>query len=194
MLEERTGVMGSLRSVRGPKVRKGWHAHRRIPTNQFRAPENIAEQDHSRLSWSYLQHASITWYTDFDGTTLGAGTERLKLPAFEQEKQIEELDVFPLEYHPNVGEVKRSLLKRGELFHNFCGTHDCEYEAIAIREQLGEYYQAPTQFLKTPVTGRVKIDTKSFNMFNPLFAIEVNHFHSRSTSVNLSGNTYEAKL
>jgi hypothetical protein len=44
------------------------------------------------------------------------------------------------------------------------------------------------------VKGRVKVDNKSFSMFNPYFAVHVDHFVSQSTSGHLSGNTVEVKL
>jgi hypothetical protein len=93
-----------------------------------------------------------TWYTDSDGTKLGARVKYFKIPTFDQEIQIEELEVFPLKYHPSVGEVRQSLFDRGQSFQTLCGTHNREYEAIAIQERLSTHPSFPNEFVKIHVS------------------------------------------
>ena len=46
-------------------------------------------------------------------------------------KPLNELEMFPLEYHPQRDSIKRNILQRGEKYVSLRGIHHCSYEGLA---------------------------------------------------------------
>lgn len=65
-------------------------------------------QDNKRMLWC-LRFA----YTNFDTVQFGATSAMVTYPQFNDVKQILDLPVFPLKYHPDQDKIYQALLKRG---------------------------------------------------------------------------------
>lgn len=57
---------------------------------------------------------------DWDGMTFKRRAVDLKIPNFENAKPITSLDFFPLDYYPDLDDLKRRLLDRGAKYKQFC--------------------------------------------------------------------------
>lgn len=60
---------------------------------------------------------------DWNGTFFGWAEEYLKLPEFEGIQPINELQVFPLAFHPTIENTKQALIERGKRFAALSGYH-----------------------------------------------------------------------
>ncbi|EOD43698.1 ATPase AAA+ type core [Neofusicoccum parvum] len=99
-------------------------------------------------------------YIDWDGEEFGYVSNCLEIPAFGGTCPITSLPVFPLHYHPELKQMKKSLTVRGRLFEAYKGYSFRAYEGVCI----GYGPWGPTRF---SVNSRVIIDTYAFNRFNP---------------------------
>jgi hypothetical protein len=62
-------------------------------------------------------------YLDFDGKVFGLVIEKLGIEKFRGARQINQLSVFPLRFHPAPEKMKESLAARGQRFINLMGSY-----------------------------------------------------------------------
>jgi hypothetical protein len=73
---------------------------------------------------------------DWDGDKFGYAREQHFIYSFAGTKKIEDLETFPLEFHPEQQKVRGILVKRGRLFEQYHGYHYKAYKAIAIGKDM----------------------------------------------------------
>ncbi|CAG8971148.1 hypothetical protein HYALB_00010123 [Hymenoscyphus albidus] len=98
---------------------------------------------------------------DWDGDRFGYAHTQHLIPSFGGTLPISELEVFPLEFHPNQRKIRAKLIKRGKVFEKYHGYHYQSYKAFA----LGKNHCG--QDIKVTVDSRIIIDTFAFGKFNP---------------------------
>lgn len=92
---------------------------------------------------------------DWDGENFGWATEFVQLKEFKGLKKINELDIFPLDFHPAKEQIKLTLTERGKRFAALAGYHYRHYNGPAIlRTQDGN--------ILVQNSGRIVIDTDSY--------------------------------
>ena len=69
---------------------------------------------------------------DWDGENFGLGAENCTIWEWEGTKRITKLSAYPLEYQPNLQNVKDDLTARGRAFEELSGYHYKYYQGIAI--------------------------------------------------------------
>jgi hypothetical protein len=99
-------------------------------------------------------------YLDFDGEIFGETLVEAGITKFRGAKPINTLDLFPLEYHPDIGEVKAQLIKCGRKFISLKGTHHLQYRGTAFRMEKGN----PVAIF---VDGRIMVDAVLFQKIDP---------------------------
>jgi hypothetical protein len=100
---------------------------------------------------------SVNW----DGDRFGYnGTQHLIL-SYAGTVKIQELDVFPLEFHPDEKKVRSRLITRGKLFEQYHGYHYKQYKGFGIGKNMCG------QDIKVTVDSRIIIDTFAYGKFNP---------------------------
>ncbi|KAH0562182.1 hypothetical protein GP486_003116 [Trichoglossum hirsutum] len=75
-------------------------------------------------------------YVDWDGQKFGKNNKTLEIPSFSGTRPISELNVFPLEYHPEQKLVKERLLDRGKIFERLRGQHFKMYNGVALGKPI----------------------------------------------------------
>ncbi|KAF8539779.1 P-loop containing nucleoside triphosphate hydrolase protein [Trichophaea hybrida] len=114
-------------------------------------------------------------YIDYDGKCFGTVPKEFRINAFHGVQYINELSAFPLEYHPQIDEIKARLKTRGMQFVALKGQHYKSHAGVARTIQY--------PYLQANVDSRVMIDTATFNRINPNEGIKVS-----SISKELSSN------
>lgn len=71
-------------------------------------------------------------YVDWDGERFGLGGSRKLIHEFAGTKPITKLTAFPLKYHENLAEVKKTLTERGERFEALSGYRYKHYQGVAV--------------------------------------------------------------
>lgn len=71
-------------------------------------------------------------YVDTDGKSFGYVTTTLMITQFDNVKPISDLNVLPSHLHPQIGEIRARLEKRGRLFEMLKGTHYKSYSGPSI--------------------------------------------------------------
>ena len=117
---------------------------------------------------------------DWDGENFGFGNTQFHVWEFEGTMKITKLSAYPLEYHPNLVNVKEALVQRGKAFEELSGYHYKSYHGVAIGEGpwgpikynvcslLSCFQSFLTIFTYTSqVHSRIIIDTYAWNRFNP---------------------------
>jgi hypothetical protein len=99
-------------------------------------------------------------YFDYDGEVFGEATETLQLELFAGARRIENLPIFPLEFHPDPNIWSR-LVSAGQKFVSFIGCHHRQYEGNMFAPHKDQ------QLMKVHVSGRIMIDAQQFRKWNP---------------------------
>jgi hypothetical protein len=102
-------------------------------------------------------------YLDFDGEIFGETPVEAGICKFRGAKPINTLDLFPLEYHPDIDEVKGQLIKCGRKFISLKGTHHLQYRGTAFRMEKGN----PVAIF---VDGRIMVDAVLFQKMDPNYS------------------------
>ena len=76
----------------------------------------------------------------FDGRCFGTMTQRLLIPRFADNCSILDLDVYPLDFHPEPG-LEERLIRRGRRFLDFQDIRHCEYNGIGLDPGIGQKFQ-----------------------------------------------------
>ncbi|ETS75830.1 hypothetical protein PFICI_12774 [Pestalotiopsis fici W106-1] len=103
-------------------------------------------------------------YLEFDGKSFGYGTMCEEIAAFRGARKISSLDCFPLQYHKDEGQIRRSLIERGQKFVSLAGAHYKSHKGIA-------FYKKKKAVVKVNINGRVMIDPSTYRRNNPNYQI-----------------------
>ncbi|KAJ8473066.1 hypothetical protein ONZ51_g8110 [Trametes cubensis] len=103
-----------------------------------------------------------------DGKLYGCVQTRIFVPDFKGTVKIDSLDVYPLEHHPNAGQLKVALYERGKKWLSLQGISHMQYEGLASHRSGSERNANP---LKLKVKSRVIIDRGNFRRFNPVYDV-----------------------
>ena len=95
---------------------------------KFRTMEKIIRSDSSL--WLITAHA-----IDYDGTNFGLAYRFPRIDHYDGRKELKNLRVVPLQYHPRKEEIKAKMIARGKKFVGLHGRHHRMYDGIA--EVLG---------------------------------------------------------
>ncbi|KAK3901240.1 ATPase family AAA domain-containing protein 3B [Staphylotrichum tortipilum] len=96
-----------------------------------------------------------TDYVDFNGDALGTRRLDLHVAKYPGNRQLNELDLLPIDMLDDAAEVKEELLARGRRFESYFGQHYLRYDGIAIKK-------TPQGYARFTVAGRVMIDCKTY--------------------------------
>lgn len=109
-------------------------------------------------------------FTDWDGAKWGTSKLNLSIPMYYGTAHINQLRVFPLEYHSDAEALRARLVERGAKSESLAGPSYKAYHGIGWR--MGSYGTKD----KYNITGRIVIDTYGWNRFNPSFPVFVTAF------------------
>ncbi|KAF4626492.1 hypothetical protein G7Y89_g11663 [Cudoniella acicularis] len=102
----------------------------------------------------------------WSGTAFGRGTELVNIFSFTGTRSIPSLNAFPLSFHPEEQKIRDILVKRGEKYEELAGYHYKSYEGIALT------WNAQNKQIPISVSGRIVIDTESFDRHNPSRSVD----------------------
>ncbi|KAF2174396.1 hypothetical protein K469DRAFT_648321, partial [Zopfia rhizophila CBS 207.26] len=100
-------------------------------------------------------------YIDFDGKMLGEANIRCSIPKFRGTKQIDLLQAYPLQFHPQSEETRKELIKLGRAFCSLRGVHHVQYAGRAF--QIKEKGEIASQHVKS----RIMVDATFFQQMIP---------------------------
>ncbi|KAJ6261037.1 hypothetical protein Dda_3702 [Drechslerella dactyloides] len=110
-------------------------------------------------------------YIDYNGDEFGWAQKYVINHEFEGPRKIVDLDAFPLKHHPREKEVRAELISRGRKFESLAGIHCMDYEGPTIS---GAGHWGSKLF----VNGRVMVDVKTHNHYNPNKQISITSFNA----------------
>ncbi|KAF8060680.1 hypothetical protein FPV67DRAFT_1511033 [Lyophyllum atratum] len=84
--------------------------------------------------------------------------------AFKGTTKIQNLDAYPLAYHPNEAQLHETLLRRGKKWVGLVGVHHKQYHGIAASKVLNKMN-------KHNVNGRIVLDRATFRRLNPNYTL-----------------------
>ncbi|KAI0097474.1 P-loop containing nucleoside triphosphate hydrolase protein [Nemania sp. FL0031] len=97
----------------------------------------------------------VTGYKiDYDGTNFGHSRDQIKINPYQGTKALQDLEVMPLQYHPDHESIQAQLIERGKRFVRFRGRHYQQYQGVAHLYSEG-------------VSGRIMIDYEAFSAAKP---------------------------
>lgn len=99
-------------------------------------------------------------YLDSDGEKVGFASIDLNIPKFTGVKRIASLPCFPLQYHPQKGQVTAELIACGKKFYSLRGSHHCHCKGKAFVMQ-------DDVKVKRNIDSRVMIDAAFFRRMKP---------------------------
>ncbi|KAH7388922.1 ATPase [Cadophora sp. MPI-SDFR-AT-0126] len=97
----------------------------------------------------------------WNGTAFGRGTERVAIYSFTGTRPIKDLSACPLSFHPEKDDIRAALVRRGKKYEELAGYHYKGYEGVALS------WDAQGKLIPITVSGRIIIDTESFDRHNP---------------------------
>ncbi|KAK9342182.1 hypothetical protein V1522DRAFT_440648 [Lipomyces starkeyi] len=99
-------------------------------------------------------------YLDLDGEKVGFASIDLNIPKFTGVKRIASLHCFPLQYHPQKGQVTAELIACGKKFYSLRGSHHCHCKgkAFVVQDDVK---------VKRNIDSRVMIDAAFFRRMKP---------------------------
>ncbi|KAG5637602.1 hypothetical protein H0H81_003994 [Sphagnurus paluster] len=109
-----------------------------------------------------LTFESVDLVDRMSNGTVGVGRVQtiILLKEFKGTMRIQNLDAYPLEYHPNEAQLRETLLERGRKWVGLVGVHHKQYNGIAVSKLAGKLG-------KHNIKGRVMIDRATFRRLNP---------------------------
>lgn len=103
-------------------------------------------------------------YVDFDGKIFGEANCTLEIPEFRGVRKIDQLGVYPIQYHNKEESLKKRLVERGRKFCELKGMHYRMYKGIA-------FFKKKKGFVKVNINGRVMVDPLTFRRVNPNYRL-----------------------
>lgn len=77
---------------------------------------------------------------------------RMVLTPFAGTVKITSLDAYPIQYHPNEADIRRSLIARGKRWAQFTGVHHMEYKGTAGFKCDGKVVKYNVRFISLQIT------------------------------------------
>ncbi|KAF7335022.1 p-loop containing nucleoside triphosphate hydrolase protein [Mycena venus] len=114
----------------------------------------------------------------------GLAKKALSIHPFEGARNIADLEVYPIHYHPSQAVVEQKLVQRGEAWAKLHGIHHIQYDGIAWQG-----------YEKVQVNGRVMIDRDTFRRMEPNYSLPAANLDlsgRRLKRPDLHGATYDA--
>lgn len=99
-------------------------------------------------------------YLNTDGKVLGEVTTGLEIPHFRGTKQIEHLQAYPLQYHPEKDRVRRDLIRYGRTFVSLIGIHHRYYKGKAFFIDIDSDND---EIVARHIEGKIMVDTICFH-------------------------------
>ena len=94
-------------------------------------------------------------YVSYNGKSFADASTTLIIREFRGAMRIEQMQTFPLQYHPDTEKVRQKLIDRGRKFTTFRETRYVLYHGLA-------HYKKKDGVVKLHVTGRVMVDPVTF--------------------------------
>ncbi|KAI1328446.1 hypothetical protein F5Y16DRAFT_419887 [Xylariaceae sp. FL0255] len=99
-------------------------------------------------------------FVDWDASRFGYRGQGICIGCFEGTRKINELSLFPIEFHPSREEAEELAVRRATTFQKFCGVHYMAHSGL-VTIKYGQQQQ------KRHVDGRIIIDAESYFRANP---------------------------
>ncbi|KAI0767681.1 hypothetical protein C8Q74DRAFT_1370418 [Fomes fomentarius] len=99
------------------------------------------------------------------GQTYGRVQSRMFVPFFKGTVKINTLDIYPIEYHHNPGQLEMALMARGRKWVSLRGIHHKQYHGPATYSLSG--IGGSKKAIKYNINSRIMIDRASFRRLNP---------------------------
>ncbi|WPH01277.1 Hypothetical protein R9X50_00411500 [Acrodontium crateriforme] len=128
-------------------------------------------EDHKQRPCCWL----ICNTVDYDGSNWGIKKLDLKIYKFEGTKHIKDLPIYPLDCHADKEKIMAGLIERGTKFQDLAGTHYKAYNGI------GWFINVNGQKEMRSVKGRIVVDARGWNHFNPNDYVHVTPFNLKET-------------
>ncbi|KAK7942594.1 uncharacterized protein PG986_011707 [Apiospora aurea] len=100
-------------------------------------------------------------FIDYDGEQFGFREARLQIPKFEGTCRLQDLDVVPLDLHPDKDQILETLLARGQRFDELAGQNHVQYNGMAVRKSKIGYERFHIQ-------ERIMVDCQTHHRLNPM--------------------------
>ncbi|KAJ3837895.1 P-loop containing nucleoside triphosphate hydrolase protein [Lentinula raphanica] len=84
----------------------------------------------------------------------------IALSGFDGTAKIQDLDVYPLIFHPNYEQLRDFILVRAKKWVNLIGIHHKEFDGVAAMKN-------EKRLIRQTVKGRIMVDRVTFRRFNP---------------------------
>ncbi|KAF8183562.1 P-loop containing nucleoside triphosphate hydrolase protein [Mycena galopus ATCC 62051] len=123
-----------------------------------------------------------------DGSSFGFARDTLEIDEFVGARRIQDLVVFPLDYHPGKQAICESAKRRGKKIVNLAAHSYHEISGSAMRESRNTTTWKVMQF-KFATYGRVMIDPAAFRLFEPNCTYNLS-VHRRVDHRNLTDEQY----
>lgn len=126
-------------------------------------------------------------FIDFDGERLGTRSLELGVPKFSGTRELNDLNIVPIDLLGDAADVREELLARGRKFESYIGQHYLAYDGIAIKK-------TPEGYARFTVNGRVMIDCKTAHRLEPNTAFFVKSLSNESSKMERSRKRAQADL
>lgn len=105
-------------------------------------------------------------YFEYDGKRFGHGSMSIDIPDFQGARKITSLSCYPLNYHKNETELRKTLVERGKKFVQLSGVHYKNHQGMA-------YFKKKKAVVKVNINGRVMVDPAIHRRINPNYPISI---------------------
>ncbi|CAK5277207.1 unnamed protein product [Mycena citricolor] len=97
--------------------------------------------------------------------TVGVGrvTAVALIPFFKGAMRIDQLDAFPVQFHPNEAQLRQRIVQRGKRWLEMAGIQHMQYDGIAA-------FRMGPKLVRHAVRGRVMVDRETFAKLNPNYS------------------------
>jgi hypothetical protein len=121
---------------------------------------------------------------NWNGSSFGFENSFYYLPTFVGAMRIEDLNAFPIEFHPDCENVKRQLVERGKIFEQYCGYQYKAYKGPALRRKHSD------ETIKVTIESRIVIDTAAYDEYNPDLLPILDDFSTKPTAADMATQYY----
>ncbi|KAI0404112.1 hypothetical protein F4802DRAFT_568975 [Xylaria palmicola] len=115
--------------------------------------------DSCRYSDRHYAMAAVN-FIDWDGSRFGYASHDIVICEFDGTRKINDLEVFPVEFHSSGEESEKLAISRALRFQKLCGIHYMAHSGFVKR-------QVDNRSVKQNVDGRIVVDAVSYFRSNP---------------------------
>ncbi|KAF7302929.1 AAA family [Mycena kentingensis (nom. inval.)] len=145
-------------------------------------------------SFDYRQREDGSYYVlvacdvvSNDGNSFGLARDNIEIDAFRGARRIQNLVVYPLEYHPEQEDIRTRAIARGKRFTQLPKHSYHEMSGPGMTETMNQQWE--TRRFKFSTHGRVMIDPVAFRLFEPNITFNF-HVHRTIERDSLSDEHY----